>query len=241
VRGLTVGAPVEFRGIKVGEVVDVVLSSADNVEKSLHVYIAMEPQRFDPNESPTRDELDERMRNMVEQGLRGQMNTASLITGSKIIDLIYVDDASDAEFIKTENYAEIPTVDEPIAQVTEKLDDVLTKVSAIPFDDIGQDLSASMTSLKNILETFESENTAGKMDDAIANMEHTLESANQALQQIDRTVESFDHLIAPDSEFKHELGDMLNSVGDAMDSIQKFVDELNRHPNSLILGADKDE
>ncbi|MFT7559496.1 MAG: paraquat-inducible protein B [Flavobacteriales bacterium] len=239
VRGLTVGAPVEFRGIKVGEVVDVVLDNADNADKSLFVYIAMEPQRFDPNDSPTRAEVDERMRTMVQQGLRGQMNTASLITGSKFIDLVFVVSANDAVFVQSERYSEIPTIDQPIAQLTEKLDDVLTQVSSIPFGQIGQDLSHSMKSLKTILATFEQQKTAQKMDGAIGNMEETLASANEALQTISLTVESVDHLIAPDSELKHELTKMLKSVSDVGESIQIFVDELNRHPNALISGAKK--
>lgn len=241
VRGLTVGAPIEFRGIKVGEVVDVVLANAENVDKSLHVYIAMEPQRFDPNESPSREEVDMRMSTMVEQGLRGQMSTASLITGSKYIDLVFVDDAPPKEFIKTDNYSEIPTVDQSIDMVTEKLDDVLDKVAKIPFDDIGKDLSASMTSLRNILQTFEQQNTAGKMDGAVQNLEDTLATANEALRNISNTMENLDNAIAPDSELKYELTEMLKSVSTAADSIQLFVDELNRHPNALISGADKDE
>jgi paraquat-inducible protein B len=241
VRGLTVGAPVEFRGIKVGEVVDVVLDNAENVDKSLHVYIAMEPQRFDANDAPSKAEVDARMRDMVSQGLRGQMSTASLITGSKYIDLVFIDDAPAGKFIQSDNYSEIPTVHESIDMVTEKLDDVLDKVAKIPFDDIGQDLSASMSSLKNILQTFEQQNTAGKMDGAVANLESTLEAANDALTAISQTMQSFDAMVAPDSEIKHELGDMLKSVESAAQSVQLFVDELNRHPNSLISGAEKDE
>ena len=54
-------------------------------------------------------------------------------------------------------------------------------------------------------------------------------------------MESLDHAISPDSEFKYELTEMLKAVADAADSVQLFVDELNRHPNALISGAEKDD
>jgi len=241
VRGLTVGAPVEFRGIKVGEVVDVQLANADNTKKSLDVYIAMEPQRFDPNDSPTRAEVDARLANMVKQGLRAQMSTASLITGSKYIDLVFVDDAPEAQFIRSDNYSEIPTVDQNIDMVAEKLDKVLDKVANIPIDKIGDDLAASMASLRNILGTLEKQKTAQKMDGAVENMRDTLETANQALDQIRQTMQSVDQAIAPDSELKYEMTEMMKSVNDAANSVQLFVDELNRHPNAMISGAKKDE
>lgn len=240
IKGLTVGAPVEFKGIKVGEVVDVKLDSAENVQKSLHVYIAMEPQRFDSSEALTREAVDERMRGLVEQGLRAQMNTSSLLTGSKFIDLVFMDDEP-GQFTISKEYSEIPTADDAVAQITQKLDGVLDQVANIPFEDIGQDLSASMSSLSSILSTLEQQNTAGKIDGAVGNLEATLGHANQALAEVEELVTSLNNMWAPDSETKHELDNMLEAISGAADSLDTFLDELNRHPNSLISGADKNE
>jgi len=241
VRGLTVGAPVEFRGIKVGEVVDVELAGADNTEKSLNVYISMQPQRLYPNTSPSREEVDMLMSDMVKQGLRAQMKTASLVTGSRYIDLAFVDELKDEDLILGENFSEIPTTDDSVDQITRQMSDILDKVSTIPFDSIGKDVAGSMASLNRILTTLENKNTAAKMDGAVANLEQTLATANQALGQIALTMRSVDQAIAPDSELKYELTNMLKSVGDAAKAIELLSNELNRHPNALISGAKKDE
>lgn len=234
VRGLTVGAPVEFRGIKMGEVVDVQLISSENTEDTLHVYISMEPQRLDPDTKPSRDQVDEKISDMIHQGLRAQMKTASLITGSRYIDLSFYEDQPDAKLVRGENFSIIPTVDDTMDMVGAQLSDILTKVSAIPFDEIGNDLAGSMASLNNILGTLEKENTAQNMSGALA-------SANEALSQLALTMRSIDQAIAPDSEFKYELTEMLKSVGDAADAVELLMNELNRHPNALISGAEKDE
>ncbi len=241
VRGLTVGAPVEFRGIKIGEVVDVELASSENSEKSLHVYISMEPQRLDPKSSPTREQVDENIANMVKQGLRAQMKTASLITGSRFIDLVFSEDQQAEALIKGENFSEIPTVDDSMDLMTKQMSDIVDSLSQVPFDKIGKDLSESMASLNSILATLSEKNTAAKMDGAVANMEDTLASANKALIQLSTTMESIDHAIAPDSEFKYEMTEMMKSVGDAAQAMELLMNELNRHPNALISGAKKDE
>ena len=89
VRGLKAGAPVEFRGIKVGEVVDVVLSNIENQDKSLLVYITLEPERFKADLEPKREIIDGMVAKMVGQGLRGQLRTDSLLTGSLYVDLAF--------------------------------------------------------------------------------------------------------------------------------------------------------
>lgn len=233
-RGLTVGAPVEFRGIKIGEVVDVELASAENTDKTLHVYISMEPQRLDPSRTPSREEVDGMIEDMVKQGLRAQMKTASMITGSRFIDFAFFDNAPKGSLIVSENYSEIPTMDDNLELVTKQLSNVLAKVEQIPIDKIGKDLSSSMSSLNRILATLEKRDTAGKMDNVVGNLEQTL-------KQIALTMKSLDQTLAPDSEFKYELTETLKSLGDAAASVEIFMNELNRHPNSLITGGNKDE
>lgn len=240
VKGLAVGAPVEFKGIKVGEVVDVKLDSAENVEKSLHVFIAMEPQRFDSNEALTREVVDQRLRGMVEQGLRAQMNTSSLLTGSKFIDLVFMD-TPPGNFSVEKDYSEIPTADDAVSQITQKLDGVLDQIASIPFEDIGTDLSASMASLRTMLGSLEQSNTAGKIDGAVSNMESTLENASNALGEVEALVENLNNMVSPDAETKRELDKMLKKLSGAAETVDQFLEELNRQPNALIFGADKDE
>ena len=241
VRGLTVGAPVEFRGIKIGQVVDVVLDSVENREGSLHVFIEIEPQRLEPDKSPSREAFDERLAAMIDNGLRAQMKTASLITGSQYIELSFVDNATAAALVPRDNYSEIPVLDAGASGIEAQLTALLEKINRMPFESIGQDLALSMKSLKTILATLEEHNTAGKLDTAVADLGATLQTANAALEQVGSAMESVDLAVAPDSELKYELTAMLKSVAEAANALELFVNELNRHPNALIYGAKKDE
>jgi paraquat-inducible protein B len=245
VRGLSIGAPVEYRGITVGNVIEVALDNTDKGSKSLYVYIAIEPQRLYPNTRPTREETDALMSEMVEQGLRAQLKTANLVTGSRYVDLTFADEPA-GEFVRLEKYSIIPTTDDAIDQIGRELASVVDKLNKIPFDTIGRDLSGSMASLNQLLTQLEQQQTAQKLDNTLTHVENasegldkTLQSANGVLRQMQQTLETFDRTLAPDSELHYEMIEALKSIEEAAQSFDSLTDELNRYPNALIFGVDK--
>lgn len=233
IKGLFVGAPVEFRGLKVGEVVDIELTTAENVDNSLHVFMTLEPQRFRPDVTPTRQQADDFVDKLVQQGLRAKMSSGSLISGAQHIELYYAKDAETLSLSRLENYSEFPVVQAGSEELIAQVSNILSKVEAIPIDTLGADLAASVASLKTIMQTLENNNTADTL-------ESTLKNANQTISDVGLAMQSLDQAIAPDSELKYEMTEMLKSVGKAADSIQLFLDELHRHPNALIYGVEKD-
>ena len=150
-------------------------------------------------------------------------------------------DTPPGEFSVEKDYSEIPTADDAVSQITQKLDGVLDQIASIPFEDIGTDLSASMASLRTMLSSLEQSNTAGKIDGAVSNMESTLENASNALGEVEALVENLNNMVSPDAETKRELDKMLKKLSGAAETVDQFLEELNRQPNALIFGADKDE
>lgn len=244
-RGLSVGAPVEFRGMKVGEVVDVQLASVDNQPNSLHVYISLEPQRLDPDEQPDRQAFDMQLAELVAEGMRAQIKTASFVTGAKYIDLTFPQSATPGEFVLFDNFADLPTVAEHGQDLDQQLSNLAKKINEIPIGQIGEDLGQSMTSLNKLLATFAEQNTAQKVDDTLANIsqasgqfEGTLEQAQAALQEFARTLKSFDSMVAPDSKTQYQLQETLESMEESAQSFNRLLEKLNDKPNSLIFGSD---
>ena len=236
IKGLTVDAPVEFRGIKVGEVESIQLVSADNIDDSLHVYFSIEPERFNRDIELSRAGTDDQIEHMIQQGLRAQMKSGSLITGSKYIDLGYTGSPlSGYTMVRHDRYSVVPTIEEDsIDNIVAQVGDLLAKINAIPIAEIGADLSGSMASLNKLITDLEQKNTAGKVEDILV-------SADNSLKELNKTMKDIDAMVSPDSEFKHELTETLKGVGSAVKSLDRFLDELNRHPDSLIFGAEKDK
>ena len=250
VKGLSIGAPVEFRGLKVGSVADIRLASIGSPEKSLEVIIKLEPQRFDSQSSPTREQTDAILNDLIAKGLRAEIKSGNLMLGSKYIELHFVDSAQPAQLMAGGNgvASQIPTVDQPLDQLERQLSKVADAFSRVPVESIGQGVDESMQALSQILNVFKKNNTAEALHGTIANaekatrhLEGAVTDARGTLAQLTQTLKSVDHTIAPDSQLHAEFLEMLNSVSEASDSFDRFVEELYRYPNSLVFGLGKDE
>ena len=249
VKGLSVGAPVEFRGLKVGSVADIRLASIDSPEKSLEVLIKLEPQRFDDQASPTREQTDAILSDLIAKGLRAEIKSGNLMLGSKYIELHFVDEAQPAQLVAGSGaVGQIPTVDLPLDQLERQLSKVADAFSRVPVDSIGEGVDESLQAINEILSVFNKNNTAQALHGTIANaekatrhLEGAVTDARLTLTQLTQTLKSVDHTIAPDSQLHAEFLEMLDSVSEASDSFDRFVEELYRYPSSLVFGLGKDE
>ena len=244
VKGLVVGAPVEFRGIKVGQVEEVRLADMGKAKQSLEVYIRLEPQRFDDNLVPSREELDDMLSKLVSEGLRAEIKTGNLLLGSKNIELYFKDDATPDSLVMSGAIAQIPTIDEPFDQV----DRFTRALSQLPTESIGKSVDETFKSLNSILKVFKDKKTAEALHGTLANAEKATEhldvaidDARVTLNQLTQALKSVDHTIATDSQLHAEFLQTLKSVGEASESFDRFVEELYRYPNSLVFGLGKDE
>jgi len=242
-RGLQEGAPVEFRGIKVGEVVDVQLQSVDKNPHSLHVYISMEPQRLDPKHEPTREEFDQLMEDLVSQGLRANLKTANLLTGAKMIDLVFPHEPTPGAFVHSERYGEIPAMDDAAEDLEQQINQLAKKINKIPLEKMGTDLAESFANLNSMLKELQQNNTIAKLDQTLGNvsvaseqLESTMLEAQSAMRDMASTLKSIDGILSPDSGTQYELRSTLEALQSAAESMERLGEKLNQKPNALIFG-----
>ena len=203
----------------------------------------MEPQRLDASGEPSRDEFDALLENLVDQGLRAKIKTASLITGSRMIDLGFPADPAPGKFIRSTQFAEIPTVDDAAEDLEQQLGTLTKKINQIPLDKIGADLSQSLTSLNNMLKVLDERNTAAKLDKTLGHvsvaseqLEATMQEAQVAMRDMAVTLKSVDSVLSPDSQTQYELRSMLQAVQTAAETMERLGEKLNQKPNALIFG-----
>ena len=117
VRGLAPGAPVEFRGIPVGEVADVRAQiDLKTFEFSVPVTIRLDPQRLGVKVIDTASGADlERMRRklidaMVAHGVRAQLRTGNLLTGAVFVAFDFFPGAPPATVDWSQTPVQLPTI-----------------------------------------------------------------------------------------------------------------------------------
>ena len=129
VKGLQVGAPVDFRGVNVGQVTDItVLFNPQEVSARIPVIIELDPTQIevagrDQAVSETAD--PERL---IEAGLRAQLQAQSLLTGLLFVNLDFYPNAPERLEGGDEPYPEIPTIPSGFEQLQQSAGDVAARL-----------------------------------------------------------------------------------------------------------------
>jgi paraquat-inducible protein B len=231
VRGLSVGAPVDFRGIEIGRVTDINLEF-DWKKRVFHipVLIELEPEKIDWVGKKTMDRR-EGMDFLVEKGLRAQLKQGSLITGQLYVALDMYPDATPAKIVWGEPYAELPTIPTPLEEITRNVSKIIDKFEKIPLEQIGNDLRDTMAHLNKVTEDLQK---------LVQNLDASVvPAANATLEQTQKTLIKVDRLLNAESPTGHELKRALGELADAARNISILADYLERHPDSLVFGKEK--
>lgn len=226
VRGLKKNAPVELRGIQVGQVVDVnLLFDTKTFEFRIPVLIEFEEGRLDYVGDPEILESPERqftnLERLVRHGLRGQLKTGSLLTGQLYIELDFFPDAKVAEVVRENQYLVIPTVPATIDELTQGLTAIVDKVNKMPLVDIGNNLNKTLVQSEAAMRQFN---------------EVTLPGFNQTVAAADTTLDSIQGVVSEQSPAYIELVRALRELSSAARSIRITADYLEQHPDALIKG-----
>ncbi len=257
VHGLEVGAPVELRGIKIGEVVDVHME-LNPKDLSLHVpvTIELEEQRIQVADSkePTSVESQKILEAMVKRGLRAQLRSASLITGQLMVALDFFPDAPAESIVRKGIYPEIPSVPSDMQSIMRSVTTLLDKLAGLPLDQVMEDAHQTLQgasrlvngpelaqSLKALNETLTAaralmRNADTQLDPLLAALRGAAKAAEAALGQASTTMSSIDASYGGDSQFHRDLEGLLTQLKDAARSIRVLTDYLEQHPEALIRG-----
>jgi paraquat-inducible protein B len=242
-RGLSAGAPVDLRGITVGEVKSLdVEYDATAGSLSFPVEIELYPQRLrgkphqpaatapanDDSEAASRALLD----NLVSHGLRAELKTGNLLTGQKFVGLDVHTDAPKEKVHWASQPAIFPTVSSGLDDLQDSVGSIARKLNKVPFDQLSYRLMSTMGSLEQTLKSA---------DHLLQNVDSTLApQVSQTLAEAREALKNAKEILGQDSPLQSDLGSTLLQVSRAAKSISALVDYLERHPESLLRGKPGD-
>jgi paraquat-inducible protein B len=226
IRGLSTGAPVEFRGVKIGEVVDFsLIGNADTAVFQIPILIKIEPERFTVigNDLSKGNNINMKvLTKLVEKGFRAQLQSGNLLTGELFVDLNLHDDVPVAHLKQENGYPVIPTIPATIESLKSDIKTVLDRIAAIPFEDISKEME---TMIKEV-----SEQTVPKIN-------KTIDSADDLLNTTDKTIASMKkNYIDSNAQINKKLIKLLDEMTKTSRSVKNLTDYLERHPESLLKG-----
>jgi paraquat-inducible protein B len=240
--GLQVGAPVVFRGVRVGSVASIeVIYDRANDRFVIPVVAELERESVSgiggPRGKTSKDGDVPALATLVQRGLRAQLQMQSLLTGLFYVDLDLPPKGTAAPALPRDaqenavvgiNAIEIPTTDTTVQALKSQLE-------GMDFRRLLDDVSAIATSartlvsgpeLRSALEDLQA--ITGSIKRLTARFEQRVDplatAANSALARTDRAAQ--------------RVGDAADAVGDAAKSLSRTSDSLGQAvaPDSLLMG-----
>jgi len=205
VKGLSVGAPLALRGVKVGEVTDIdLVLDTDTASATMIVEANFNKNNIRQEGDPDVNLTEE----LIKSGLRAQLNTQSLLTGLLYIELDFHPKTA-AHLVKINSpYLQIPTIETDLERFTKTLQNIdfskLNKqvenisssidslVSSKDFQALPAGMNTTLTSLRELSTQLQGQlATSGpKLDILLDETSVTVNNVNKDLPQLSALVES---------------------------------------------------
>jgi paraquat-inducible protein B len=247
-RGVTVGAAVQFRGIKVGAVTDMRLEyNVNTLTFRIPVFIQLEPGRIryigEGGEAENPGDDIEALKILVAQGLRAQLQTGSLLTGQRYVELGFHPDSPPAELQLVDNHYQLPTIPSTIDEFRSSATQMLAKLREVPIDQIAEEVLGTVQGTNRIMnspeltETLKSLRTVtGRAVPLASSLKATSDAAAAAAQQAEQTLATIETATAEDSALNNDLTIMLREFAVTARSMRALADYLERHPEAFLSG-----
>jgi paraquat-inducible protein B len=276
--GLKVGAPVKVRGVQIGTVAAIelrLLPSHGTLRpgiRGLRLPVIIDVDR---SQLLARGGSGEALEtagfdDLIKQGMRAQLATESLLTGLLYIDLDLHPNTPIKYVLEPGGpYREIPTVQTDLAQLQERLTEVLDKFDKIDFQALvvsitdaansiktltgSPELKATLESLKgtivNLNQAVNSardliNNANAKVGPLVTDIRESSDEANKTMKETRTALVSLQQTLDPNSPLAVHLNQTLDSLTETAQSLGEFTDYLQRNPGALLRGRyvpDKDK
>ncbi len=208
IRGLQVGAPVNFRGVKIGQVESMSIAyERQTGQFRIPVIISIDSRKVgvEGDEQTRARVLD--LQALIEQGLRARLNLQSLVTGKLEIDLDLEPDSEIRLVGRHDEYPEIPTVQSsmeklasaleelPLERIARRVTEILDAVDQIVSDGEIPKTVERFISLTRRLDAIsqELEQAAPQL---LASSQGTLEETRGLIRELSETTRDTRRLIA---------------------------------------------
>lgn len=260
VGGLKDGAAVELRGFHIGTVTRVHLDyDASTGALDTPVQIAIDPSSLDikgasPLNGDWQPRVDDMLKRLVAQGLRARLAQDPPLIGPSKVSLDFATGAPNATLTNENGETIIPSMPSSnIDAMTSRADQIIKKIDDLPIKQIGEQIQG-ITARINMLTASASpqvNDSLKHIDHSVAQIDRTLQKVSpqigplvtqlrQTASEADQAVAAANRTLGSDATSQNGLPETLRELTDAARSIRALADYLDRHPEALIRGKQKE-
>ncbi len=243
VRGLNVGAPVEYRGIQVGSVMAIDLQSPERDDLldegyNIPVLFSIQPGRVGlPDNETGLAHVREQTAIWLQKGFRASLKTGNLLTGAQFVDLQFYENLGPAKNERFLIYDVIPTVSDEFTQITQKFTAILDRINQLPLENFAKDAHDMVLEFTDTAVSFrEASDAFDKLEEDL-NTTVLIDGLNETLENLNLLLNDYN----AESGAYQSIEATLRTLNRTMQDLKPLLLQLNDKPNSFIFGKDPDE
>lgn len=229
VKGLNIGAPVDFKGVRIGSVTDIdLLFDRRDYSFKIKVMVETSPDAIGEIEAGDGKAIlphpDTRhlVQNLIQKGMRAQLGMQSLVTGQLFVNVDFYPD-SPVELAGLEpKYLEIPTI-------PSKLERITRTVEKVPIDEIAQKLVSAVEGIERFINSNHAQEIVASFNGAAKEAQGLLCNVNAR----------FDPLAQDLEETLVEIRQLMQRLNGQVDPVAKDLRQTVQSTHQLVVETDK--
>lgn len=171
VKGLNIGSPVMFRGVKIGSVTDVrLMFEPAGLKFLIPVHVELDTSKIEVAGGAVKPKGGEYLKGLIDKGLRAQLESQSFVTGQLMINLDFFPDKP-ARFVGLDKHVpEVPTIPSTFEQISKDIQN-------LPWKEVFESMRATVQGIDKLV-------NSPAMTSAIKNIDQTFSEATKTLKGI---------------------------------------------------------
>ena len=195
------------------------------------MLIRIEPQRLGGDEPVTLEQWKSRLDRMLKAGLKASLKSGNLLTGALFVDLDF-QPGKDADYVPQtfENLPVLPTTSTGLAQIEQKVSNLLDKLNQLEVEPILSELDRNLESSAAMLAEIRALTASIQTLITDAQTQQIPQNINQTLTDIRTTLQG----LSPNSMAYQELTNTMQRLEKLLRDLQPVARTLGEQPNALI-------
>lgn len=213
--GLNVGAPVKLQGVQIGNVNEISLvmdSATGRIFKPVVIEIdpaLLQDLSVQQSGGHSKKQRMQDAQRMIDAGLKGRLETQSLLTGLLYVDLnFYSDKPINLVKLDYKNLPELPSVPTTVDEIRNTADEIFNRVRQLPLEEITKNMADTLNSMHGLLESDDTKKSMAALAKSLQETQRLMSSlndqigplmvnANSALTETRTTLQDFNKELLP--------------------------------------------
>lgn len=231
-KGLNIGAPVNFRGVKFGSVSAIqLIYDVSTDEAFVEVLIETEPDAFrDVQSQPGVDRAAGKnvLNHLIDDlGLRAKLASLSLVTGQLYIEFDFFPGTEAKLYGFNSKYTEFPTLPSAIEELEHVLRTAVDSLKDLPFREILDKMASGIEGINSLINDQDTRDTPEVLHQALVNLRDLTGKLNEQVTPLTRSLtQTSDQANATFADVRQLLHDEHGKITRLAESVENAAIEV---------------